>query len=143
MVVDEIQNGIVIDHIRAGLGMELFKMLDLENTESPVALFKNATSSKMGKKDIIKIDGDYDVNTDVLGYIDPECTVNIILNGKLVNKFHPELPERMENIVVCKNPRCITTQEPSLKQVFKLTDKASRTYRCIYCETKLKDIGSR
>lgn len=138
MKIDSIKNGIVIDHITAGKAMEIYHLLNLENLECSVAIIKNVLSKKMGRKDIIKIDADIDINLDVLGYVDPESTVNIIKDGKLAEKHHPELPEKLTNVVFCKNPRCITSVEQEIKHIFKLTDKESRIYRCIYCESKAK-----
>lgn len=138
MTVDTIKNGIVIDHITAGLGMKIYSLLKLDELDCQVALIKNAPSKIMGKKDIIKIDSDIDLKTDVLGYVDPDVTVNIIKNGNIVEKKRIELPEKLENVIKCRNPRCITTTEQELPQVFKLTDKENRIYRCIYCETKAK-----
>ena len=138
MTVDTIKNGIVIDHITAGLGMKIYSLLKLDELDCQVALIKNAPSKKMGKKDIIKIDAAINLNTDVLGYVDPDVTVNIIKDGNLVEKKQVELPEKLENVIVCRNPRCITTTEQELPQVFTLTDKENRVYRCIYCESKAK-----
>ena len=138
MTVDTIKNGIVIDHITAGLGMKIYSLLKLDELDCQVALIKNAPSKKMGKKDIIKIDAAINLNTDVLGYVDPDVTVNIIKDGNLVEKKQVELPEKLENVIVCRNPRCITTTEQELTQVFTLTDKENRVYRCIYCESKAK-----
>ena len=138
MTVDTIKNGIVIDHITAGLGMKIYSLLKLDELDCQVALIKNAPSKIMGKKDIIKIDSAIDLKTDVLGYVDPDVTVNIIKNGNIVEKKRIELPEKLENVIKCRNPRCITTTEQELPQVFKLTDKENRVYRCIYCETKAK-----
>ncbi len=138
MTIDEIKNGIVIDHITAGLGMKIYNLLNLDNLDCSVALIKNAPSRKMGKKDIIKIDADIALNTEILGYIDPDITVNIIKNSKNVEKKRIALPEKLTNVITCKNPRCITTTEQELPQIFKLTDKQSRTYRCLYCESKAK-----
>ena len=138
MTVDTIKNGIVIDHITVGLGMKIYSLLKLDDLDCQVALIKNAPSKKMGKKDIIKIDAAIDLKTDVLGYVDPDVTVNIIRNGNIVEKKQIELPERLENVIKCRNPRCITTTEQELPQIFKLTDKGNRVYRCIYCETKAK-----
>jgi len=136
MKIDAIVNGIVIDHISAGKGMELYQFLGLENLNCPVALIKNVSSKVMGKKDIIKIDADIDIDLDAIGYIDPDATVNIIKNGELVNKKKLNLPETITNVIKCKNPRCITTTEQELQHIFKLTDKENRVYRCIYCESK-------
>lgn len=138
MTVDTIKNGIVIDHITAGLGMEIYSLLKLDEISCSVAFIKNAPSRKMGKKDIIKIDADITLATDALGYVDPDVTVNIIKDGVIVEKKQIELPERLENVIRCKNPRCITTTEQELSQVFKLTDREKRVYRCIYCESKAK-----
>lgn len=138
MTVDEIKNGIVIDHITAGLGMKIYTLLKLENLDCSVALINNADSRKMGKKDIIKIDADIEINTDILGYIDPDITVNIIKDGKTQEKKRIALPEKLTNVITCKNPRCISTTEQELPQIFKLTDKENRVYRCLYCESKAK-----
>ena len=140
MNVDEIKNGFVIDHIKAGKGMEIYRLLGLEHLDCPIAIIKNALSGRMGKKDIIKVDSpNVDIDLSVLGYIDPEMTVNVIKDGANVKKYHPELPLEMVNIVKCKNPRCITSTEQELPHVFKLTDPETRTYRCIYCESKAKN----
>ncbi len=138
MNIDSIKNGIVIDHITAGRGMELYNLLNLASLDCTVALIKNVGSAKMGKKDIIKIDADIDLNTDILGYIDPNVSVNIIKEGKIVNKYGVSLPKELKNVISCKNPRCITSCEQELDQVFKLTDEEAREYRCLYCETKAK-----
>ena len=139
MKIDSIKNGIVIDHITAGKGMEIYRLLHQDELDCSVAIIKNAGSAKMGKKDIIKIDSDFDVDTDILGYIDPGVTVDIIRNGRLVEKKSMELPQRLTNVIFCKNPRCITTVEQELPHIFKLTDRARRVYRCMYCETKAKE----
>lgn len=139
MNIDSIRNGIVIDHITAGKSMEIYRLLGLDALDYPVALIKNVSSKKMGKKDIIKIDFDIDIDTDVLGYVDPGVTVNIIKNGERVEKRLIKLPEKLTNVIKCKNPRCITSTEQELPHIFKLTDKDNRVYRCFYCETKAKD----
>ncbi|MCL1828882.1 MAG: aspartate carbamoyltransferase regulatory subunit [Oscillospiraceae bacterium] len=137
MIIDSIENGIVIDHICAGKGMELYNVLNLERLTCPVALLKNVSSlRRSGKKDIIKIDELINIDWDILGYIDPSCTVNIIKNGKVFEKKLLELPEKIINVIKCNNPRCITSVELSIPQVFKLTEKESGVYRCAYCETK-------
>ena len=136
MNVDSIQNGIVIDHISAGKGMKLYDLLGLDQLDASIAIIKNVNSKKMGKKDIIKIDADIPVDLDLIGYVDPDATVNIIKNGILVDKRSPELPEILVDVIKCKNPRCITSVEQELKHIFRLTDKERRIYRCIYCETK-------
>ncbi len=138
MTVDEIKNGIVIDHITAGKGMEIYKLLGLDSLDCSVALINNAPSRKMGKKDIIKIDADISVNTDIIGYVDPDITVNIIKDGKNVEKKSIALPERLTNVITCKNPRCISVTEQELPQVFCLADRGERVYRCLYCEAKAK-----
>ncbi len=138
MTVDEIKNGIVLDHITAGRGMKIYSLLNLGSLDCAIALINNAESRKMGKKDIIKIDADIEINTDILGYIDPDITVNIIKDGKTQEKKRIALPEQLTNVITCKNPRCITTTEQELPQIFKLTDKENRVYRCLYCESKAK-----
>ena len=139
MNVDSIKNGIVIDHITAGLGMRVYNLLGLDALDCTVAIIKNVQSKKMGRKDIIKIDADISLNMDILGYVDPGITVNIIKDSRLVEKKSIELPERLTNVLMCKNPRCITTTEQELSHVFKLTDREKRVYRCIYCEVKAED----
>ena len=138
MNIDSIVNGIVIDHITAGKGMEIYNLLNLGKLPCMVALINNATSEKMGRKDIIKIDAAIELDTDALGFVDPGVTVSIIADGKTVEKKKLDLPLELEGVLHCKNPRCITSTEQELKQIFKLTDKAKRIYRCIYCETKVK-----
>ena len=138
MKIDAIINGIVIDHITAGKAMELYQFLGLEDLDCPVALIKNVNSKLMGKKDIIKIDAQLDVDLDAIGYVDPGATVNIIKDGKLVEKKKLLLPETVKNVIKCKNPRCITTTEQELAHIFKLTDRENRIYRCVYCESKAK-----
>ena len=136
MNIDSIQNGVVIDHITAGCGMRLYELLGLSDKNCSVALIKNVTSKRMGKKDIIKIDADIPLSLDVIGYVDPGATVNVIRGGKLIEKTTIELPEQLCGVIHCKNPRCITSVEQELEHVFRLTDKQNRVYRCIYCETK-------
>ena len=136
MNIDSIQNGIVIDHITAGRGMKLYELLGLEQLDCSVAIIKNVHSLKQGKKDIIKIDADIPVNLDVIGYVDPGVTVNIIRGGELVDKRRIDMPETLTNVIFCKNPRCITSCEQELKHIFKLTDRKNKIYRCLYCETK-------
>lgn len=138
MNIDSINNGIVIDHITAGRGMRLYELLGLDKLDCSVAIIKNVCSSKLGKKDIIKIDADIPVNFDVVGYVDPGVTINIIRDGKLAEKRAIATPEILTNVIKCKNPRCITSVEQELDHVFKLTDKENNIYRCIYCETKAK-----
>ena len=136
MNIDSIQNGVVIDHITAGGGMKLYELLGLDTIDCSVALIRNVASKKMGRKDIIKIDAAIDINLDVIGYVDPAATVNIIRNGALVEKKSIPMPEQLVNVIKCKNPRCITTCEQELDHIVRLTDPAQKVYRCIYCETK-------
>jgi aspartate carbamoyltransferase regulatory subunit len=138
MTVDSIKNGFVIDHIKQGNGMKIYKLLGLEALRCPVAIIQNALSHSMGVKDIIKIDADVSLDVAILGYVDPEVTVNVIKDSKIVEKYHPELPRELVNIVKCKNPRCITSTEQELDHVFRLTDEKKRVYRCIYCESASK-----
>ncbi len=138
MNIDSITNGFVIDHITAGRGMKLYDLLGLDNLDCSVAIIKNVASKKMGKKDIIKIDADIAIDIDVIGYVDPGTTVNIIKNCELVEKRTIELPQMLTNVIKCKNPRCITSTEQEINHVFKLTDKDNGVYRCIYCETQAK-----
>ena len=139
MIVGQIKDGIVLDHITAGRGMEIYNILGLGELDCTVAMIKNADSPKMGKKDIIKIDdANFDIDLDALGYLDPGSTVNIIREGKIIEKHHPALPEKLVNVIHCKNPRCITSVEPGLDQVFLLTKAEERLYRCAYCETERK-----
>ena len=138
MVIDSINNGIVIDHITSGTSMTLYKFLNLDKLTCSVAIIKNAPSSKNGKKDIIKIDELIDIDVDVLGYLAPGVSDNTIKDGKIVSKFNPELPERLVDVIKCKNPRCISQDEQELTHIFKLTDREKRIYRCIYCESKAK-----
>lgn len=138
MNIDSIKNGLVIDHIAAGKGMEVYRLLGLDNLDCQIAIIKNAPSRKMGKKDIIKIAEDIDINTDVLGYICPGATIDIIRDSVLVEKKKTTLPKKLTNVVHCHNPRCITTTEQELPQIFVLTDEKTAEYRCIYCETQAK-----
>ena len=136
MNIDGITNGLVIDHIEAGKGMDIYNALHLGDLECSVALIKNVVSKKMGKKDIIKVDEVIDVDLDALGFIDPNITVNTIKDNEIISKAHIELPKRVTNLIKCKNPRCITSTEQELPHIFKLTNEEKREYRCIYCETK-------
>ena len=136
MNIDAIQNGIVIDHIPAGGAMKLYEMLQLDKLDCSVAIIKNAHSRTDGKKDIIKIDGNVPIDFDVIGYVDPDATINVIRNGELIEKRTIGMPETLTNVIKCKNPRCITTCEQELAHVFRLTDRENKVYRCIYCETK-------
>ena len=136
MLIDSIQNGIVIDHITAGKAMELYNILGLDKLDCTVAILKNVTSGKLGRKDIIKIDREMDLDWDLIGYVDPSITVNIIRDGALAEKRTLKLPERIRGVLKCKNPRCITSVEQELTQEFVLTDPEKRVYRCRYCETQ-------
>ena len=136
MNIDSIQNGIVIDHITAGKGMEIYNLLKLYMLDCSVALLMNASSEKMGKKDIIKVAEDIDIDMDALGFVDPGATVVIIRDGKVVEKRTLTLPDKLVNVLKCKNPRCITTTEQELAHIFRLTDPEKHVYRCLYCETK-------
>lgn len=138
MNIDSIKNGIVLDHITAGKGMEIYNSLGLDQLDCSIAIIKNVKSNKSGNKDIIKISDNFEVNFDVLGYIDPAVTVCLIEDGKVKSKHKVELPKTIKNIAKCNNPRCITSIEQEIDQVFKLVDKDKQVYRCIYCESKLK-----
>lgn len=135
MNIDSIENGIVIDHIQSKKGMEIYKALELDKLDCSVAIITNARSNKMGRKDIIKINRSIDLNLDILGYIDPNITINIIKDDKIIEKYHVELPKEIVNIIKCKNPRCITSTEQELDNIFILTDKDKKIYRCKYCDT--------
>lgn len=134
MNVDGVDNGIVIDHIEAGQSMRLYELLGLDRLDCSVAIIKNVSSRKYGRKDIIKIDELIDLDFDALGYIDPKITVNEVKNGQLERKRHLALPQVLTNVVSCKNPRCITSVEDDADQVFRLSDPDRRLYRCVYCE---------
>lgn len=131
-----LNEGVVIDHIKAGGAMEIYNYLGLEKLDCSVAIIKNARSNKMGKKDIIKIEGPLTVNLDILGVLDENITINIIQDNEIVEKRVLPLPEMVTNVIKCKNPRCITSIEQELPHRFKLTDKDNRVYRCLYCEQK-------
>ena len=138
MKIDSISNGYVIDHIQAGRSMEIYHYLGLDKLDCSVAIIKNAKSQNMGKKDIIKIDQEIPLDLNLLAYIDHGITVNLIHDGKLVEKMHPALPEKIVNVIKCKNPRCITQVEQELDHIFVLTDREQQTYRCFYCEAQSK-----
>ena len=137
MNIDSIKNGYVIDHIKKKKSFEIYNYLNLGDLDTSVAIIKNAKSNKTGKKDIIKIDENLDINLDILGYLDPKITVNKIKDGKIIEKFHPELPEKLVNVVKCKNPRCITSIEQELPHICELTDRENVIYRCKYCEEQV------
>ena len=136
MKIDSIKNGIVLDHIKAGNSMKIYNALGLEDLECTVAVIQRVPSKKMGKKDILKIADNFDLDFDVIGYMDPDVTVVIIKDGEVVEKKKVELPEKIVNVVKCINPRCITSIEQELDHVFVLSDAEQRTYRCQYCEAK-------
>ena len=136
MIIGQIRDGIVLDHITAGRSMMLYRVLGLDALDCTVAMIQNADSKKLGKKDIIKIGQVLDLDLDVLGYLDPGITVNIIRDGKLAKRSRLTLPERLVGICKCKNPRCITAEERDLPQEFRLTDREHRIYRCVYCDAQ-------
>ena len=136
MIIGQIKDGIVLDHITAGNGMNIYNILKLGELDCTVALIKNADSAKMGKKDIIKISTHMDIDLDILGYLDPGITVNIIHNGQVAERRTLELPEKVVGVIKCRNPRCITSVEREIVHEFKLTDRSKKVYRCIYCEQK-------
>lgn len=139
MRIDSIKNGIVIDHITAGKAMQLYRMLGLDALDCPVAVIKNVVSEKLGRKDIIKIDSSIQLDMDVVGFVSPNATICIIRDGAVTEKRHLALPKTLTNIIRCKNPRCITTTEQDIRQIFTLTER--NTYRCIYCDTQ-QTLGS-
>ena len=136
--ISGINEGVVIDHIHVGDSMKLYSYLKLEDSNCCVAIIKNAKSNKMGRKDIIKIEGPLDVDINLLGAINHQLTINVIKDGVIVDKLRPKLPSMVTNIIKCKNPRCITSVEPNLVHTFKLTDKDNVIYRCVYCEQQFK-----
>ena len=136
LYITGLKEGIVLDHIKAGMAMKIYRYMNLDKLDTEVAIIKNVRSSKMGRKDIIKIDSAQPLNLDVLGFVDPDATINVIRDGKLVEKKHAGLPERIRDVLRCRNPRCITSVEPDLPQVFQLANRETKTYRCIYCEAK-------
>ena len=137
MKIDSIHNGYVIDHIPAGEAMKLYQFMNLSELSCPVAMIMRAPSKRMGSKDIIKIDGNIPLNLDVVGYLCPGATVNVIRSGECVEKRTLSLPEKLTDVVSCRNPRCICSVEPSLHRIFILTDSSKKTYRCYYCDAKL------
>ena len=142
MIIGQIKDGIVLDHITAGRGMDIYRILGLGELDCTVAMIKNAESEKMTKKDIIKVGKVIDLDFDVLGYIDPGITVNVIENGKLAKRKHLSLPETVRDIIRCKNPRCITSTEQELRHEFRLVDPERKLYRCIYCESEAPKLGT-
>lgn len=138
MNIDGVTTGIVLDHIQAGNSMRIYNYLGLAKLNCSVAVIQNAESSKYGKKDIIKIDDEIELNLDVLGYIDSSVTVNYVKDGKLVKKEHLALPENLTDVIKCKNPRCITSTEQEITHIFKLVDRERKVYRCAYCDAEQK-----
>jgi len=136
MHIDEIKNGIVLDHITAGKGLQIYRFLELDHLDAPVAIIQNAASRKMGKKDIIKIDAEINTDLNTLALICPGITVNVIKDGVRVEKKQLTLPLEVKDVLKCKNPRCITTTEQELPHIFRLTQSTTKVYRCIYCEVK-------
>ena len=138
MIIGQIKDGIVLDHITAGKAMDIYNILKLGELDCTVAMIKNADSEKLGKKDIIKIGTLLDLDLDVLGYLDPGITVNVIRDSKVAERRKLALPERVVGVIKCKNPRCITSVEQEIVHEFKLTDPNKKVYRCIYCEHEAK-----
>lgn len=139
--IGEMTEGYVLDHIQAGKSMQIYKYLKLDRLDCCVAIIKNAKSQKMGKKDIIKVECPIgEVELDILGYIDHNITVNIISDSKIIDKKKLHLPKKIKNVISCKNPRCITSIEQELDQVFFLADEEKEVYRCMYCEEKYKSL---
>ncbi|MCD8017464.1 MAG: aspartate carbamoyltransferase regulatory subunit [Oscillospiraceae bacterium] len=136
MNIDSIRNGYVIDHITAGRGMEIYNLLKLNRLDCQVAIINNAVSGKLGRKDIIKVDGEFELDMAVLGYVDPGVTIDVIRNGVLVEKKKAALPEKLTNVLFCRNPRCITTVEQEIPHIFRLANAEKRIYRCIYCDAE-------
>ena len=132
--ITSIKNGFMLDHIKAGMGVKIFRYLHLDKLGHQVALIINADSKKMGKKDIIKIENSEEINYTVLGLLSPGITINEVRNEVIVNKIKPELPERIQDILVCENPSCITSQEKYIPHNFRLVDREKGSYKCEYCE---------
>lgn len=137
--IDSLEKGIVLDHIRAGSSMKIYDLLHLANLDCCVAVIKNAKSNKFGKKDIIKIDGTVDIDLDILGFIDHNITINIIDDGKIIEKKQLVLPKIIKNVIKCKNPRCITSVEEEIDHVFQRSEDSMHHYRCVYCEQEYQD----
>ncbi|MGN1343218.1 MAG: aspartate carbamoyltransferase regulatory subunit [Traorella sp.] len=138
MNINGVHNGIVLDHIKAGEAMRIYELLQLDKLDCCVAIIQRVDSTKYGKKDIIKIDENIELDFDMLGYIDPNITVNTVKDDCLVKKEHLALPETITNVIKCKNPRCITSVEQEIKHIFKLVNKDKKTYRCVYCDAEQK-----
>ena len=137
--IDSVEKGLVIDHIKAGKAMEIYHYLNLDKMDCSVAIIKNAKSKKFGKKDIIKVENNIDIDLQVLGFIDPNITINVIDNSVIIDKINLELPQEVRNVVKCKNPRCITSIEQEIVHKFRLTDKEKKIYRCVYCDTAYEE----
>ena len=139
MNIDGVNTGYVLDHIKAGKGLEIYSFLKLDKADCTVAIIQRAISTKYGQKDIIKIDGDIPIDCNTLGYMDSNITVNRIKDRKLLEKIHLELPETLTNVIKCRNPRCITSVEQDIDHIFKLADRSARRYRCLYCDTEYEE----
>ena len=139
MNIDGVNTGIVLDHIKAGKSMEIYNYLRLDKLDCSVAVVQNVRSSKYGKKDIIKIDDEIEMDFEMLGYIDSNITINRVKDGKLQKKEHLELPETLTDVIKCKNPRCITSTEQEITHIFKLADREKKIYRCAYCDVEHKE----
>lgn len=140
MNIDGVNSGVVLDHIEAGKGWEIYNLLGLDKVDCTVAIIQRVNSTKYGKKDIIKVDGDVDLDLDILGYFDTKMTVNIVKDQKLVEKVKLKLPETLEGVIECRNPRCITSQEQEIVHKFRLADPENKKYRCIYCDAVYKEM---
>ena len=138
MNIDTIKNGYVIDHITAGNAIKIYRLLNLEKLDLVVALITNVKSEKTKTKDLLKIGKLIDINLDKIAFIDPDVTINVVKNNKIIEKKKLELPEKLINVCKCNDPRCITSTERNLDQIFNLTDKDNKIYRCNYCETMLE-----
>lgn len=143
MLVNTIQKGIVIDHITAGRGAKIIDFLDIDTKVNTIAFIMNATSKRHGKKDILKIENVTDIDLAVLGLIDHKATVNIIESGKIVRKINLSLPEKVTNVIRCKNPRCVTSVETNAPHIFHLIDAENKEYRCEYCDDIVSVKGGR
>ena len=139
MNIDGVNTGIVLDHIEAGRGWEIYNLLGLDKVDCTVAIIQRVSSTKYGKKDIIKVDGEVDLDLDILGYFDTKMTVNIVKDQKLVEKVKLKLPEELTGVIECRNPRCITSQEQEIVHKFRLADRENKKYRCIYCDAVYKE----
>lgn len=141
LTINSIKNGIVIDHIKAGYGMKIYEYLDLNKADYSVALIMNAESKKLKKKDIIKIENNIELDLAILGFIDPNITIDIIKNETIYEKIKLKLPDRVENIIACKNPRCVTSVEKNIPHIFKLVDESTGEYRCEYCDQIYENVS--